>query len=148
MYGCGGSRCISSLVQSFISSDNSVIRGHKYATSYIEQILEAIPHETKAVLPLTTHLQNYPSKTNKTRGTPLEKQGRTCKWRSIMIILIVMQVLADQQEFTCNSSLWTLDVAWSYHPSLLAGLSDFILSPYWAAEGRFLLVAQNLLVYV
>ena len=29
---------------------------HKNATSYIEQILEAAPHETTTVRPLTSHL--------------------------------------------------------------------------------------------
>ena len=51
---------------------------HKNATSYIERILEAMPHET-TVQPLTSYLQNYPSKTNKARGTQLEKQGRAHK---------------------------------------------------------------------
>ena len=48
---------------------------HKNAVSYLEQILEATPHETTAVLPLTSHLKNYSNKTNKTCGILLEKQG-------------------------------------------------------------------------
>ena len=34
---------------------------HKDATSYIEQILETTSHKTAAVLPPTTHLENYPN---------------------------------------------------------------------------------------
>ena len=33
-------------------------------TSYFEQILEATPHETTAVQPLTSNLKNFPSKTD------------------------------------------------------------------------------------
>ena len=50
---------------------------HKNATSYFAQILEATPHETTAVRPLASYLKNYPSKTNKTCGTLLKKQGQT-----------------------------------------------------------------------
>ena len=39
---------------------------HKNAPSSCEQILEAIPHEITAGRPLTSHLKNHPSKTNKT----------------------------------------------------------------------------------
>ena len=45
---------------------------HKKAKSYIEQILEATPHET-AERPLTSHLKNHPSKMNKTYKIILEK---------------------------------------------------------------------------
>ena len=34
---------------------------HKNATSSIEQVLEAIPHKTAAVRPLSTHHENYSS---------------------------------------------------------------------------------------
>ena len=34
---------------------------HKIAASNIEQVLEAAPHKTAAVGPLTTHHKNYPS---------------------------------------------------------------------------------------
>ena len=67
---------------------------YKNPTSYLEKILEATPYKTTAVWPLTTHLKNHPSKTNKTYGTQQEKQGRTHKWRSSMDA----SVLADQQE--------------------------------------------------
>ena len=39
-----------------------------------EKIMEAKPHHTKTVRPPTSHQQNNPSKTNKTRGTLQEMQ--------------------------------------------------------------------------
>ena len=57
---------------------------HKKATSYFEQILEAWSHKATAVRPLTSHLKIHPNKMKKTCGTPLEKQGRTHKWRPSM----------------------------------------------------------------
>ena len=48
---------------------------HKNTTSYFEQILDAIPYEATAIWPLPSHLKNHPSKTNKTCGTLLKKQG-------------------------------------------------------------------------
>ena len=45
---------------------------HKNATSYIEQILEAAPHDSTAVQPLTSHHTDHPNKTNKTCRTMLE----------------------------------------------------------------------------
>ena len=50
----------------------------------LEQILEATLHKKAAVRPLTTHPSNHSSKTNKTYGTLLEKQGRIHKRRSSM----------------------------------------------------------------
>ena len=47
---------------------------HQNSTSYIEQILETTQHKTIAIRPLTSHLKNYPSKTNKTCRTLLKKQ--------------------------------------------------------------------------
>ena len=38
---------------------------NKNVTSYSEQILEATFHEITAALPRSSHLKNYPSKTNK-----------------------------------------------------------------------------------
>ena len=46
---------------------------HKNAVSGIEQVLGATPNKTAAVRPLTTHHENYPSQTNQTCGTLLEK---------------------------------------------------------------------------
>ena len=57
---------------------------YKNATSYFEQILEVTPHKTIAAQPLTSHLKNHPSKTNKTCGTLLEKQEQTDKRHSFM----------------------------------------------------------------
>ena len=45
--------------------------------SYFEQILEATLHETTPVRPLTFHLKNYPSKTNKTYRTLQQKEEQT-----------------------------------------------------------------------
>ena len=77
---------------------------HKNATSYIDQILEVKPHETIAVRPLTFHLKNHSSQTNKTRGTPLKKQGRTHKSS------FSVPVLAYQQEFIYVSFVRTQDI--------------------------------------
>ena len=57
---------------------------HKNATWCFEQILEATPHKTAATRPLTSHLKNHSSKTNKTCRILLEKQGWTYKRRSSM----------------------------------------------------------------
>ena len=46
---------------------------HKNTASNIEQVLEAAPHKATAVRPLTTHHENYPSLTNQSCGTLLEK---------------------------------------------------------------------------
>ena len=46
---------------------------HKNTASNIEQVLEATFHKTAAVQPPTTHHENYPSQTNQTCGTLLEK---------------------------------------------------------------------------
>ena len=55
---------------------------HKDAVYYFEWVPEAASHKTAAVWPLTSHLTNHPSKTNRTCWALLEKQGRTHKWRS------------------------------------------------------------------
>ena len=57
---------------------------HKNDTCYFEQILEAVPHKTSAVLPLISHLKNYSNKTNNIRGTLLEKLERTHYWLSLI----------------------------------------------------------------
>ena len=66
--------------------------GRQLYFTYIEQILEATSHETEAVKPLTSHHRNYPSKTNKTCGVLLKKQGRTHEW-----------LLMDPFTWTCAS---------------------------------------------
>ena len=75
---------------------------------YIAQILEATSHETAFLRPPTSHLLNYPNKTNKTL---LEKQGRTYKRRSpIGPLHVYVAVLADQQELSYNKYVRTQDV--------------------------------------
>ena len=46
---------------------------HKNAASNIKQVLEAAPHKAAAVRSPTTNHKNYPSQTNQTCGTLLEK---------------------------------------------------------------------------
>ena len=48
-------------------------RLHKNTASNIEQVLEAILHKAAAIRPPTTHHENYPSLTNQTYRTLLEK---------------------------------------------------------------------------
>ena len=57
---------------------------HKNASSNFEQVLEATPHKTPIIRPPTSHHENYPSLTNQTRRTLLEKQGRAHKWCTTM----------------------------------------------------------------
>ena len=52
---------------------------HKDAGYCFEQILEAIPNKTAAVQPLTSHLKNHPSKTNKTSRALQGKHAWTYK---------------------------------------------------------------------
>ena len=52
----------------------------KNALSYFEQIPETKPYETTAVWLLPFYHQNHPSKTIKTCGTLLEKQGWPHMW--------------------------------------------------------------------
>ena len=52
---------------------------HKNAASNTEKVLEATPHKTPTIRPPTSHHKNYPSQTNQTRRTLLEKQGRAHK---------------------------------------------------------------------
>ena len=55
---------------------------HKKAAYWFEQILQAAPLKTTVVRPLTYHLTNYPSKTNKACWALLDMYGRTHKRRS------------------------------------------------------------------
>ena len=61
-----------------VNADKTHRELHKNDTSYTEQILEATPHETTFVRPLTSHLKIYPC------GTQPKKQERTHKLRSAM----------------------------------------------------------------
>ena len=81
---------------------------HKNAVCYIERILEIAPHKTAAVQPLGSHLRNHSSKTNKTRGALLKKQGRTHKRRSFIDPCIWM---CDQCRLACTRSVRTQDTA-------------------------------------
>ena len=70
---------------------------HENTTGYFWLILEATPRKATVVRPLTSPLKNHPSKTSKTCGTLLEKQGRTPKWRSsVGAYTWALSVLADQ----------------------------------------------------
>ena len=83
---------------------------HKNATNYIEQILEAIIHETTAVRPLTSYLKNHLSMISKTCGTLLQKQGQTHKWHSF-----VEPYAWTYQCWPTSKNLftvWTRDVIW------------------------------------
>ena len=73
---------------------------HKNATSYIEQILEAILYETTSEQQLTSQVKNHSNKTKKTSGTLLEKQGRTHVTFFNGPLYMVMPVLADELELT------------------------------------------------
>ena len=78
---------------------------HKDTACCFEQILEAAAYKTVAVLSLTSHFTNYPSKTSKTCWVPLEKQGQTYEQSSHMNT----PVFANQQRLTISSSVQTLD---------------------------------------
>ena len=52
----------------------------KNAAINIEQVLEATPHKAPTIRSPTSHHEKYPSSTNQTCRTLLEKQGRTHKW--------------------------------------------------------------------
>ena len=65
---------------------------------YFEQILEAAPHKTTPVQPLTSHLKNHPSKMNKICGTLLEKQRQTHVTFFYGPLHMDMPVLTDQQK--------------------------------------------------
>ena len=53
---------------------------HKNAASFIEQVLQATPHKAAPVRPPTTDRENYPSQTNQTCRTLLEKLGWAHRW--------------------------------------------------------------------
>ena len=82
---------------------------HKNATSYFEKILEATPHETTAVRPLTFHLKNYPNKMNNRYCSLLEKPEQS----HVMVLYepqhMNISVLADQQELIY---VRTKDIVW------------------------------------
>ena len=78
---------------------------HKNATCCLDRILEATPFKTAAVRPPVSHYTNHSSKTDKTRGTLYEKQGRSHTRRfSYEVLHMDVPVLADHQRHT---SVWT-----------------------------------------
>ena len=52
---------------------------HKNVASNIEQALAATTHKASTIRPPASHHENYPSQTNQTCRTLLEKQGRAHK---------------------------------------------------------------------
>ena len=77
-----------------------------HAIRYLEQILEATPHKTTDVQPLTSHLKNYLCKMNETCGTLLENQV------TFFYGPLHMPEWADQQELIYINSMRTQDVIW------------------------------------
>ena len=87
---------------------------HKNAVNYMKQILEAKPHKTTLVRPLTSSLKNHPSKANETCETLQEKQRQTHKWCSSADVPPYMNVpiMVEQQEFIYIYSKQIQDVVW------------------------------------
>ena len=52
---------------------------HNNVASNIEQVLEATPHKAPTIRPPASYHKNYPSYTNQTCRTLLEKPGRAHK---------------------------------------------------------------------
>ena len=102
------------------------------------------------VCPLTSHLKIHPSKTNKTCGTLLEKQGQTRVTFIYGSPRIDVPVLVDQQGLIYITSVRTLDVvvvlpiflfsrfyyycsSWVFHTSI----SWWSFSGVWVTESLF-----------
>ena len=85
---------------------------HKNAASNSEQVLEATPHKARTIRPSTSHHENYPSQTNQTCRTLLEKQGRAHKWCTPMPTSTYGRAKRDDQlERTYSSYVRIQDVA-------------------------------------
>ena len=85
---------------------------HKNIVSNIEQVLAATPHKAPTIRPPTSHHKNYPSQTNQTCSTLLEKQGQAHKWCTPMDPPhMAEQKQDDQLEHTYSSSVRIQDVA-------------------------------------
>ena len=69
-----------------LKRDNKAIGVLTFNTSFVFVFFPLYPtvshHRRRSLRPPTSHLKNYPSKTNKTRGTLQEKKVWTHKWRS------------------------------------------------------------------
>ena len=74
--------CINDIDAKETLRENARWELHKNDSSYIKQILETTPHNTRAVRPFTSSLWNHPSKVNKTCETLLEKQRQMYKRHS------------------------------------------------------------------
>ena len=61
------------------TGDKAIRQLHKNVASNIEQVLEATLHKAPTIWPHTSQHENYPSSTNQTCRTQLEKQGRAHK---------------------------------------------------------------------
>ena len=84
---------------------------HKNAASNIEQVVEATPHKAPTIRPPTSHHENYPSETNQTCRTLLEKLGRAHKRCTPMDPHTwAVQKQDDQLEHTYSSSVSIRDV--------------------------------------
>ena len=93
----------------------------KNVMCYFEQFQEATPYKTAVVWPLSSHLKNHFSKTNKICRTYEERQfvQDSPIWRILDKVMffygfLFLDVpgLIDQQEFTYISSVRTHDVIW------------------------------------
>ena len=56
----------------------------KNVLSNTEQVLAATPHKASTIRPPASHHENYPSQTNQTRRTLLEKQEWAPQWCTTM----------------------------------------------------------------
>ena len=82
-------------------TQNAHMELHKNATCCFEQILEAAPHKTPALRPVTSLLTNHTNKTSKIREAFLKKKERTHKWRSSMKLQNMdVPVMADQHKLS------------------------------------------------
>ena len=80
---------------------------HKNSMSYFKQILEAIPHKTAVVQPLTSHLKSYPSK----RWTSyFQVYYWRCKNKLINNILLLTLPMNTHQCWLTNKDLYQLCV--------------------------------------
>ena len=81
---------------------------HKNVASNIGQVLEATPYKATTIRPPASQHENYPSWTNQTRRTLLEKQRRAHKWFTPMDPYIW-----PSKGRTTSSNIHTADM-WGY----------------------------------
>ena len=113
----------------------------KDALFSFEQILEAAPHKTAVVQPLTSYLINHPSKTNKTWWALLEKWGWTHKRCSMDSYSWTYQCWLTckilYSSTMCGSWLIRMDGEWESSESMLSAYTDddddlFLLQHYYS----------------